>query len=245
MNHLIYASALALAMLFQIPQARALTFSDNFNSNVIDPAWWTVGADGGSTITAANGRVELTQGASGSAGLAFVLPIVGDFTATIDYTLLNWPTNNLERLGLVAYAGPNQQLAIERVSDVNYDPAHIGETYLTDFTGQGILGTTTTDVSGTLRLERTGNSVEGSYWNGSGWSVIGTYSVANEANVSRSIGIGIWPATPVTPGVKVAIDNFQLTAPSVPVPEPETYALMLAGVGLVGAAASYRKQVKV
>jgi len=227
------ASTLALAAILFVPPAGAIAFTDDFDGNVIDPTWWTTTAEGGSTIVAANGRVELTQGAGGFAALGFVTPVVGDFLVTVDYTLINWPANNQERLVLNAYGGPTNQLLIERVSDVLYDPSpqRTGEVYPTDFPGQGILGTPTTDTAGTLRLERTGDTVRGSFWNGSGWTVIGTRFVIDEGSVSRTIGMGMFPGNSTTSGVKVALDNFALYAP---IPEPETWALLAGGLAFLG-----------
>jgi hypothetical protein len=207
--------------------ARAATFVDGFDANTIDSTSWTVGASGGSSISATNQRLELTQGASGAAGLTFNVALAGDFDARIDYVLLDWPADNKERLALGAVASPSQQLLIERVSD---SAVGVGsEVYVTDFTGQGILGTPTSDTSGTLRLQRSGGVVEGSFWNGSAWQVIGTYAVSGEGTVSRSIGFAIFSGSPSSAGVRVALDNFRLEGPNVPAPEPGSLALLLAG----------------
>jgi hypothetical protein len=209
----------------------AAIFTDGFDSNTIETTWWTIGADGGSSIVATNQRLELTQGAGGFAGLAFNLPIVGDFTVRLDYALLSWPANNRERVALGAMASPSQQLLIERVSD---SLVRVGtEIYVTDFTGQGILGTPTTDLSGTLQLERIGDTVRGAYWTGTEWSVIGTYSLAGEGNQARTIGFSIFPGAPVTEGVKVAFDNFYLSGPNVPIPEPGTLSLLGLGAAFL------------
>lgn len=231
---------LALLSLGQIPHASALTFTDDFNNNIIDPTWWTVTATGDSTIAAANGRVEIMQGAAGFAAFSFVTPVVGDFVVTVDYTLINWPTNNQERLVLNAYGGPTSQLAIERISDTQYDPSpqRTGEVYLTDFTGQGLLGTPTSDTSGTLRLERTGDTVHGSFWDGTGWNVIGTYVAAGEGSLARTMGMGMFPGNTTTTGVKVALDNFALYAP---IPEPATSGLLIGGLAWLGFRLSGRR----
>jgi hypothetical protein len=230
-------SSLALATLLAMNLASAsdaATFVDGFDGNAIDPTWWTIGASGGSSIVAINQRLELTQGASGAAGLSFNVPITGDFDARIDYVLLDWPADNKERLALGDGASP-VHLIIERVSD---SLVGVGsEIYVTDFTGQGILGTPTADTSGTLRLQRTGDVVEGSFWSGSAWQVIGTYAAAGEGSVSRPIGFSIFPGAPVTPGVRVALDNFRLDGPNVPAPEPGALALLAAGGFLLARAA--------
>jgi PEP-CTERM motif len=226
--------ALALALLGLAGAAQALTFTDSFDSGVIDPVWWTAGAEGGSSVVAVNGRLELTQGASGFAALSMKLPVTGDFSATLDYALLEWPADNQERLVLNAWAGPTQQLLIERISDSQYDTTRVGEVYITDFTGQGLLGTPTTDRSGTLRLQRSGNVVQGSFRNGSDWTVIGTYNHPGEGEVGRLLGFGIFGGNTTTAGVKVALDNFALNAPTMPVPEPGALWLLLAGLGSLG-----------
>lgn len=44
-------------------------------------------------------------------------------------------------------------------------------------------------------------------------------------------------------GGYAAMDNFHITADVLPIPEPETYAMLLAGLGLVGFIARRRKQI--
>jgi hypothetical protein len=120
-------------------------------------------------------------------------------------------------------------LLIERVSDRTVGVGT--EIYVTDFTGQGILGTPTTDRAGTLQLQREGDTVRGSFLAASGWQVIGTYQVAGEGAVARSIGFAIFPGAPTTAGVRVALDNFRLQGPAVPVPEPAGALLFAVGLG--------------
>jgi hypothetical protein len=222
------ALVLALAGSAIVSGASAGTFVDGFDDNRIDPTWWSGGSTGSSTIVATGQRLVLEQGADGFAGLAFKLPISGDFVARIDYELLAWPDDNRERLALGAVAGPNQ-LLIERVSDRTVGVGT--EIYVTDFTGQGILGTPTTDRAGTLQLQREGDTVRGSFLAASGWQVIGTYQVAGEGAVARSIGFAIFPGAPTTAGVRVALDNFRLQGPAVPVPEPAGALLFAVGLG--------------
>jgi hypothetical protein len=230
---------LSLALTWGAAAAQAGSFVDGFDSGVIDPAWWTASADGGSTLLAANQRIEVSQGAGGAAGLAFNVAIQGDFTARIDYQLLVWPEDNGERAALGAVHSPAQQLLIERVSDSAVGAG--AEVYVTDFTGQGILGSPTSDLEGTLQLERIGDVVTGSYWNGSGWQGIGTYSAAGEGDVARTIGFGIFPGAAATPGITVAFDDFFLQGPNVPVPEPGTALLLAGGLALLASGSTLRR----
>lgn len=232
----------------------ALVFTDNFNDNQIDPTWWTTGTAGTSTIEAVNGRIEMVQGDSADSYAAISLKpwITGDFTVTIDYTLLywpmpqEWPNDNKARLQLNAYASDSNQLAMERISDRLYSPfSHdSGELYVTHFTGQGVIPVPTDHMSGTMRLVRSGDVVQGSFWDGLNWQLVDNpYSVAGENSLARLIGIGLGSVAPVTPGVRVAIDNFSLNAPSVPaIPEPETYSMLLAGLAMLGYIARKRRQ---
>lgn len=228
-----------VAGLLQPAVGTAATFVDTFDGGV-DPAWWVAGAEGGSAWQVVDGRVVMTQGAGGFAALSFVEAITGDFTVHVDYVLLDWPADNKERSVLNAYAGPAAQLLIERISDSQYDPTRVGEVYLTDFTGQGILGTPTSDRSGTLRLQRAADTVRGAFWDGADWRVIGSYAVAGEGAVPRTMGFGIFPGPTVTPGVRVAFDNFRLEAAALTVPEPGTASLWLLGLGLVALAGRRR-----
>lgn len=225
--------------------ALGIDHRDGFDGTALDSNWWTSETWGDSTLVVTDGRLVLTQGTSlrdgaSGVGLAIKPTIIGDFTAMVDYTLLTWTHANEERLVLNAFNSPADQLGMQRTSAPLYDPVvgrppghEEGEVYLTAFTGQGILGTPTDDRSGTLRLQRIGDTVTGSFREGLGWQVIGTYAVAGESLVARSIGLGLFalPAQ-ITAGTQVALDNFVLTTP---VPEPQTWALWLAGATLLGA----------
>ncbi len=221
-----------VASLTATQNAFALSFTDNFNSG-IDPFWWATSTDGGS-VNAVNQRVELTQGnaaAGVGTGLNLNPLITGDFMVQMDYTLLNWPADNRERLGL----GSTDTLlpfplAVERISDSGFG----GEVYLTHFP-DGVQGNTaTSDTSGKLRLTRTGDTVSGYFWNGADWTLVDSYAASGEGNLSRHFTIAIWPGTSVAGGVTVAIDNFSLDAPNTPNPVPVPAAVWLFGSGLLG-----------
>jgi len=84
----------------------------------------------------------------------------------------------------------------------------------------------------------TGSKTDGT---GAGTNVLGN-AVANWGEAASSSGNWISRATQTT------TVNYRLYALSetltVPVPEPETYAMLLAGLGLVGAAVRRRKQAE-
>lgn len=227
-------------LLPMLASALGIDYRDGFGGTALDANWWTTGQTGDSTLALVDGRVVLTQGAQfGGASLALKPWIIGDFSVTVDYALLNWPVNNLERLALNAYASDDDQLGLLRLSDTRYDtpypglwpPGHAwGEAYLFSST---VLGLPTNDLTGTLRLQRQGDVVTGSFWNGSGWTETGHRQRVGEADVPRLLGLGLF-STPehTTAGVQVALDNFVLTTA---VPEPQAWALWLAGAAWLGA----------
>ncbi len=211
----------------------AYVFTDDFSSGINSLYWTTNLENPESSVVWDSGRVLMTQGASyggdsRGANLVFNFPVSGDFTVRIGYTLVNWPTDSLERSGMRTNFG-----AVERISDSRFG----GERYGTDYSGS-ISTTPTADLSGTLQLVRTGTTLAGHYWNGTGWTLIGTspYAASGDMNLELSI----WPWTG-TAGVQVAFDNFYVCSdtniPAVPLPA----AVWLFGAGLLGLIGVRRK----
>jgi hypothetical protein len=209
------------AMLLPGAAANALHYEDNFNDNQIDPVW-SIKAGSTGIVEETNSQLELTEqnecGTNGPAtGLVFRYPIKGDFTATVDYTLLAWPFGtrcggyggNGERVGIVTRS-PSFWNAVIRFS--NWD---VGEVYGADFTGSRPNPyPSTLDTQGTLRLSRVGNTFSGSYWGGSAYVPIHEHTYSGDPG-DQALELSIWPYS-ATPGVKVALDNFVLDAPATP-----------------------------
>jgi len=225
--------------------AIAGTYVDNFDSGLVNPTYWTIDTTEGSTLTPVNGRLEMVQGTGPMVGsgahLIFNFAITGDFTVDVDYQLLNWPANNYERVGIstgAPYPVTTALAAVARGSDPNYQ---FNENYASFFYGTGWpyvqFFTESTDMSGRLRMERVGQTMSGYYWKDSAWVLIGSHANASQLVPITGLTFGIWDFTSDTPGVKVAFDNFALNAPGtdIPlVPEPETWAMLIAGLGLLG-----------
>jgi len=191
MKKVLLSIGIAIVLMAQAGIASsALVFSDNFNAGSLNTFWWTPSAGTGNTVTHANNRIEMTQG-SGAVGsdLNFNFLINGDFTADVEYSFLNWPVDNGERLGIRIDAGAVQG-AVERVSDHDFGY----ESYLIDI-GGNITHTPTGDTSGSLRLKREGTVFTGYYWSGSDWTTIHTYDSGSASDTN--LALSIWPA--VTP----------------------------------------------
>ena len=178
------------------------TFSDSFSGATLDPYWWSVDTSSGNcTVELANESVVMTQGSVGQAILKFNCTLPGDISATVDYSLLNWPYNNGERIGIRAPFG-----AVERISDNAFG----GERYLTDVNST-INSVATSDSIGTLRIQRIGTVTTGYYLHNGIWTPIASTDSRNSSN--SKVELSIWPGA-ITPGVKVAFKNFSVTAPA-------------------------------
>ncbi len=240
-------AALALSGLGVLGNAAlADTYTDHFDKGVVDTNYWDVQLLNGSTLDAVNGRLEMTQGSgpdpAGGASLHFKHAIAGDFSAQIDFTLMNWPANNKERAGLMTnLANLTALAAVSRVSDSDYSAP---EFYGSFFYGDGPpafdqLVLPTSDASGRLRLSRAGDTFTTWYWHDNTWQAIDAHTYTTPVGPITDLQFGIWKYFKDTPGVKVAFDNFYLDAPgtTIPaVPEPEALYLMLAGVAVLALA---------
>jgi hypothetical protein len=211
-----------VAMLLPGAAANALHYEDNFDDNQIAPVW-SIKAGSTGIVEETESRLELTEqnaceSLTGPAtGLVFKYPIKGDFTATVDYTLLNWPFGtecggwggNGERVGIVTRSSDIWN-AVIRFS--NWD---VGELYGADFSGdRPDPWISTSDLKGKLRLSRSGNTFTGSYWDGSDYVLIHQGEYASDPG-DQALELSIWPYS-ATPDVKVALDNFVLDAPATP-----------------------------
>jgi hypothetical protein len=189
-----------IVTLWTVSAATADTFSDSFSEGTLDPYWWTVDTSTGNcTVALTNESVVMTQGSIGQAILKFNCPLPGDVAATVDYSLLNWPYNNGERIGIRTSFG-----AVERISDNGFG----GERYVTDVNST-INTVATSDSSGTLQIQRIGTVTTGYYLHNGAWIPIA--STDSHSSSDCRIELSIWPGL-ITQGVKVAFRNFSVTA---------------------------------
>ncbi len=230
--------------------AYAGTYSDNFNSGINSSAW-TIQTDGSATVAAVNNQVEMTLGNNlQGARLVFNTPIIGNFDARIDYTLLNWPAKSEAGItlgtGFVDMLSSDLPVGLHGFVGGGSAASSGGNAYFSDLvtTGHQVFSIPTTDMSGKLRITKVGGDIGIYDWNGASWSEIHTYINGQRDTTINLIEFGLFRVA--DPGVKVAFDNFSITAPSttLPVPEPGEWAMMLGGLGLMGFIAMRRAKAE-
>lgn len=234
-------TTLCLQLFLFSGMAKALHYEDNFNSG-IDTAWWSTLQPLTQAVQAVNGQIEITESntqcetATYNQGLMFNYPITGDFTATVDYTFLEWLSSkcgydgNGERVGLTTLplTGPDSGWAgntAERYA--NWNSPY--ERYGANFSGSYKFSATT-DTAGTIKLTRVGNTFSAYYWNGSDYALMHQYTYPSDAPKTGGHSIQNLLlrtyAYKATPGVKIAFDNFTLDAPTTLVLSAEQWRLM-------------------
>jgi hypothetical protein len=162
-------------------QASAEVFREDFNDNYIEPALWTVQMYGsGPELDEINQELEIFFPSTSSGGdFGFILRSVwllrGDFDVQVDFRLLTWPYRNGIRMAMGIYEnGLYHYPGVERISFGQNDYYEGWEVYLTDF-ADGVHGITQTDqMTGTLRLVRTGAMQTGYFLSAGQWVVIHT-----------------------------------------------------------------------
>lgn len=206
--------------------AQADVLHDDFDDDRIDPETWATHVYGaGPQLAEVHQQLEITlpgwsSGADFGAKLTSNFVLRGDFDIQVDFRLLTWPFGNGVRTALGLDWGFLYPPGVERISFGRNDYSSAPrESYLTDFTYVcGI--TSTSDLTGTLRLVRTGNSQTGYRASPGGWVAICTGPApSDDVHVQLSAfsayqfqgwdvkmafddfvvttGTVIWPSTPV------------------------------------------------
>jgi hypothetical protein len=169
----------------------------------------------GATPLVINKRLEVTVAGNGYAifqGWGFTL--IGDFDMRVDFTLINWPASNGTKLTIGTFLEHETGTIWPEVGRANapWDTIHGPEVYFTSMTNFNNIGVTGPSLSGTLRLVRTGNKVEGFYWDGAVWKSVGA---GNDASFGGRVGVHMFigPCGGTYSGIpaKAAFDNIQIT----------------------------------
>jgi hypothetical protein len=235
MNHFYkyeFAIIVVLANLIALSTAQGGTFVDNFNDNIINNKYWEIAIGGvGPTVEETNQSLEVYIPSSSShngsnrifGGLTGTYYLVGDFDIQVDFNLLIWPTPNGMGVGL---GTPYVELQRGSFKPGVSNPY---EFYSIDFFGGvATFEITTTDTLGKLRMKRTGNTVEGFYWKGNYWEVLGSYSDDLLSEPSDFVLIVFCNSVYLpSESVKAAFDNFKITNGQIITPTLSPLMLLL------------------
>lgn len=190
---------------------RLLPLNDNFDDGMINLDRWKFSISGSGNIVEQNGKLYLENKVAGQVMSVFAIHkylVSGDGDAKIDFGLATLPAQNTLKFGL-ALVVPEAQEAwylVERVYDTNF----LGNSYLTHYPGLPITPVIpTSDLSGGLRIGRTGPVVVGSYWSNDSWKVLRSTPVDPRGGVFL---IGLWnDAGNPNPTTQVLVNSFQVT----------------------------------
>ncbi len=208
--------------------------TDNFNDNNLNPALWTAFSSGGTLLVVENNqRLQVTLTADGATGgVALLGQVLGDFDLQVSYFLstdIDQFTHDGTPSGIGLVGAGNGFYALRAVVDAGTPGPGIVGTYLGgSFNEQQPWGwALTSELSGRLRVTRTGNVFSTYYWGPGNWVLIGssTSALTGPADVSLAI-LADGGMT-----VSTAFDDFYLKADGFTgIPEPSSF--MLAGLAL-------------
>jgi hypothetical protein len=201
-------------------QAAIASFSDNFNDNKIDSSRWLTSLVGnGPTVKETNQRLEivipsnsLSRTSNSSeviAGITSTCQLRGDFDFQIDYELLSWPPSNGAFVVLTAQRESVAEKHLKSFQNTErMSLPHLPrDVYATDFDDGLYKVNATSDMSGKLRIVRSGFTITGFYYISDHWVPI------NSAREGAHADINMKPIAYTKHGlfankqVKIAFDN--------------------------------------
>jgi len=194
----------------------ALPMSDDFNGSSINLAKWNVviSPSGVGTIAEINQRLEMLHTAAAVnayQGLQSRCKISGDFDVQVDFTLLNWPSQNFHTLRFAAMDLPQGPVGLVGI----YRNSYNSEGYQMRAINGVVNDIIISDTSGKLRLVRVGSTVSGYYWNGAQFVLL-----ASSPTTTVDTGFALDFSSPLITSptnVKVAFDNFKVNSGTVSV----------------------------
>jgi hypothetical protein len=223
------AGALVLAICFlPVPLSWGQSASDyiydnftgtNLNTNI----WAEVLVEGDGPYYEVNERLEITipsDSTPGDYGLGVQTgpapfydamdPQPRDFDVKVDFNLLAWPAGNGIGVGIQLFDDYGE-CSVKRASYGPNEPGGAREVYTMYFSGTGYhKEIETTDISGKLRMKRTGNKVECFYSKNNTWQLIGSTIDATLGPKKELLLNALTIKQNAFGGqtVKIALDNF-------------------------------------
>jgi hypothetical protein len=194
------------------------TIIENFNNGQYNKQYWSkmiTGSGVSGAIT--NNQLVVTLPASSGGvqylgGLGSKFTLTGDFDLQVDFDLQTWPADNEAQVGLTI-TNANDFSIFRRSKGVNEGGG--GEVYFTMIKGI-YTQVTASGTSGKLRMIRTGNTMQGFYWDGANWQLVGSGTDPSLGSPT-TVAFNINRDTPFSgPSVTAAFDNVRVTSPSIP-----------------------------
>jgi len=226
----------ALALSFAAPFASAATFSDTFDNGL---SGWTALGD----VAIVNGTVALTTASAtfeDDIGLALNLSGHDPLAAGMPDGLEQGLSLPLGALDGDALSQATEGSALLRTFNVSAGDRLSFDWMLstmdTAASGFGldyafvVIDGQRIDLGTAASAAPSGNTPYAAH---TGWS---TFEYVFAGSGSVTLGVGVVDVLDYTASSQLQLDNFAIAA----VPEPETYAMLIAGLGLIGAAARRR-----
>lgn len=227
------------------------TFSDDFSSGSLAPRWTDLSAGVGSA-SESGGRLVLTKNAGvvGASLARMVSPqqLCGDFDVTVDYDLGTFPAaaaggGRYHTMILRDRATDALLAGIERYREPANACIPFTDSYKLYTNDPGCtpnaIYVATSDTQGKFRLQRTGTTIHGYWWNGSAWVESMTRSISNvPVYVDFDSGTNGSLAT----GHTASFDNLVVqSASSMPAASPRGLLVLASGILAAGAIAIRRR----
>ncbi len=186
-------------------------YRDGFDSG-LGSIWHLSGSGTGATLATANGRLEVSiradaagaqPGGSFGAHVGTNCKLHGDFDVQVDFELLAWPAGNGAQAFMGTYYGPAPNW-----ESITRQSQPWGELYDARIAGS-YSSTLTSDLSGTLRLARSGGILTASSRNGTDWRVVAARVAVLEPAVI-TLGAGSYDEGFANRDVRIGFDNFSI-----------------------------------
>jgi hypothetical protein len=242
MKRISIRSMALMVCLAAVTQAKADTWTADFSSSALDPRLTRSSSSTDWTITSGNGVLDFSSAGNSSAltsrNVRYSQFLSGDFTATVTVDI----SQSYNVVASLTFAGANSSPLNTNTSIYKFnlpeDPARLGGF-------NPATGAPPPNLQGlpsilTLEINRTGDIFTESYKapTDSSFTTFFSFDATAWHGVGGSLFLSARQQTPAAVPGDVKFSNFSVTTP---VPEPETYAMLLVGLGLLSFSARRRK----